>query len=62
MAVGARDAVKKEALRRAGLRGVDHGRLQMFFGGVGAALRSADGVLEAAGDPRREAAVEVVDV
>ena len=51
-----------EALRRAGLRGVDHGRQQMFFGGVGAAYRATDGVLEAAGDPRREAAVEVVDV
>jgi gamma-glutamyltranspeptidase/glutathione hydrolase len=32
----------------------------MFFGGVGAAFRRDDGGLEAAGDPRREAAVEVV--
>ena len=50
------------ALGRAGLRGVDHGVQQMFFGGVGAAYRRQDGRLEAAGDPRREAAVEVVDV
>jgi len=35
---------------------------QMFFGGVGAAYRREDGELEAAGDPRREAAVAVVDV
>ncbi len=50
------------ALRRNGLRGTDHGVHQMFFGGVGAAYRREDGLLEAAGDPRREAAVEVVDV
>lgn len=50
------------ALRRAGVRASDHGSLQMFFGGVGAAHRRRDGGLEAAGDPRREAAVEVVDV
>lgn len=29
----------------------------MYFGGVGAAMRRSDGTLEAAGDPRREAAV-----
>jgi gamma-glutamyltranspeptidase/glutathione hydrolase len=51
-----------EALERAGWRGVDHGRQQMFFGGVGAAYRAVGGALEAAGDPRREAAVEVVDL
>jgi gamma-glutamyltranspeptidase/glutathione hydrolase len=51
-----------DALERAGWRGVDHGRLQMFFGGVGAAYRRQDGHLEAAGDPRREAAVEVVEL
>jgi gamma-glutamyltranspeptidase/glutathione hydrolase len=33
----------------------------MYFGGVGAAFRHASGALEAVGDPRREAAVEVVD-
>jgi gamma-glutamyltranspeptidase/glutathione hydrolase len=49
-----------DAVRGLGLRGTDHGRHQMFFGGVGAAFRHADGVVEAAGDPRREAAVEVV--
>ncbi len=37
-----------------------HGELSMFFGGVGAAFRHEDGVLQAAGDPRREAAVGVV--
>jgi gamma-glutamyltranspeptidase/glutathione hydrolase len=31
----------------------------MFFGGVGAALRSGDGSLSAAGDPRRAAAIAV---
>ena len=34
--------------------------MKMFFGGVGAAYRREDGVHEAAGDLRREAAVEVV--
>ncbi|MFQ6171064.1 gamma-glutamyltransferase [Oryzobacter sp. R7] len=56
------DAGITEALQRAGLSGTDHGVLQMFFGGVGAAYRRQDGLLEAAGDPRREAAVEVVDL
>lgn len=56
------DAAISEALGRAGIRGTDHGVQQMFFGGVGAAYRREDGRLEAAGDPRREAAVEVVDV
>ena len=42
--------------------GRDHGIQQMFFGGVGAAYRREDGVLQAAGDPRREAAVAVFDV
>ena len=46
----------------AGLRAVDHGVAQMYFGGVGAAYRRDDGALEAAGDPRREAAVAVFDV
>jgi gamma-glutamyltranspeptidase/glutathione hydrolase len=34
----------------------------MYFGGVGAALREADGTLLAAGDPRRAAAVAVMPV
>ena len=49
------------AVDAAGVRGVDHGTLQMYFGGVGAAYRRADGSLEAAGDPRREAAVAVLE-
>jgi gamma-glutamyltranspeptidase/glutathione hydrolase len=32
----------------------------MYFGGVGVALREADGTLLAAGDPRRAAAVAVI--
>ncbi len=36
-----------------------HPRLSMYFGGVGAAARHDAGRLEAAGDPRREAAVGV---
>lgn len=56
------DAGISAALERAGMRGTDHGVLQMFFGGVGAAYRRQDGLLEAAGDPRREAAVEVVEL
>ena len=47
------------AVAAAGLRGLDHGELSMSFGGVGAAYRSSDGDLRAAGDPRREAAVGV---
>ena len=56
------DAAIADAVREAGLPGRDHGVQQMFFGGVGAAYRREDGVLQAAGDPRREAAVEVLDV
>lgn len=48
-----------DAVTRAGLRGLDHGELSMYFGGVGAAYRSSEGELRAAGDPRREAAVGV---
>ena len=48
-----------EAITAAGLRGLDHGDLSMYFGGVGAAYRDGDGDLRAAGDPRREAAVGV---
>ena len=47
------------AVDRAGLTGLDHGDLSMYFGGVGAAYRGGDGDLRAAGDPRREAAVGV---
>ncbi|GAA4115304.1 gamma-glutamyltransferase [Knoellia locipacati] len=47
------------AVAAAGLRGLDHGELSMYFGGVGAAYRGSDGGLRAAGDPRREAAVGV---
>ena len=45
------------AVARAGLQGLDHGDLSMYFGGVGAAYAGSDGQLRAAGDPRREAAV-----
>jgi gamma-glutamyltranspeptidase/glutathione hydrolase len=54
------DDMISDAVRELGLRGTDHGRHQMFFGGVGAAYLRGDGSLEAAGDPRREAEVEVV--
>ena len=47
------------AVAAAGLEGHDHGQLSMYFGGVGAAYRREDGALQAAGDPRREAAVAV---
>ncbi|MFC7490668.1 MULTISPECIES: gamma-glutamyltransferase [unclassified Knoellia] len=47
------------AVDRAGLTGLDHGALSMYFGGVGAAHLDGDGGLRAAGDPRREAAVAV---
>ncbi len=39
-----------------GLPWVRHDRLEMYFGGVGAAQRHADGSLRAVGDPRRESA------
>ncbi|NHI19453.1 gamma-glutamyltransferase [Phycicoccus endophyticus] len=48
------------AVREAGLAATDHGSVSMYFGGVGAAYRREDGTVLAAGDPRREAAVEVV--
>ena len=38
----------------------EHGARSMFFGGVAAALRGADGRLEAAADGRREGAVAVL--
>ena len=48
------------AIRALGLPGRDHGELSMYFGGVGAAYLGADGTLEAAGDPRRSAAVALL--
>jgi gamma-glutamyltranspeptidase/glutathione hydrolase len=48
-----------EAAAALGLAAFSHGGLSMFFGGVGAAVVRADGSLEAAGDPRREAATRV---
>lgn len=50
------------ALAEMGLPGTDHGPLSMYFGGVGAAYRRVDGGLQAAGDPRREAAVDVISL
>lgn len=47
------------AVERAGLPAFTHGPISMFFGGVGAAARGADGELVAAGDPRREAATRI---
>ncbi len=47
------------AVQRSPLPSRGHGERSMFFGGVGAAYRREDGVLEAAGDPRREAATGV---
>ena len=53
------DEAVSAAVRGLGLQSFSHGATSMFFGGVGAASRSADGTLEAAGDPRREAATRV---
>jgi len=47
------------AAAESGLETVQHPMHSMFFGGVGAAHRSADGRLSAAADPRREAATGV---
>ena len=46
-----------EAVAASGLPGHEYPDHHMYFGGVGAALLTADGLLEAAGDQRREAAV-----
>jgi gamma-glutamyltranspeptidase/glutathione hydrolase len=54
------DAGIAAAVAASGLPSHDHGELSMYFGGVGAAYRREDGALQAAGDPRREAAVAVV--
>ncbi|SDP52586.1 gamma-glutamyltranspeptidase / glutathione hydrolase [Pedococcus dokdonensis] len=47
------------AIAALGLPSFSHGPTSMFFGGVGAARRLADGALDAAGDSRREAATRV---
>jgi gamma-glutamyltranspeptidase/glutathione hydrolase len=44
------------AVGELGLASYSHGSQSMFFGGVGAVVRAPDGSLQAAGDPRREAA------
>jgi gamma-glutamyltranspeptidase/glutathione hydrolase len=46
-----------EAVARSGLPGHEYAETHMYFGGVGAAMLLGDGLLEAAGDQRREAAV-----
>jgi gamma-glutamyltranspeptidase/glutathione hydrolase len=47
------------AVARSGLPGHEYPEPHMYFGGVGAALGTADGELLAAGDARREAATGV---
>jgi gamma-glutamyltranspeptidase/glutathione hydrolase len=47
------------AVAELGLDSYPHGSQSMFFGGVGAVVRSPAGSLQAAGDPRREAATRV---
>jgi gamma-glutamyltranspeptidase/glutathione hydrolase len=47
------------AVAELGLDSYSHGSQSMFFGGVGAVVRSPAGSLQAAGDPRREAATRV---
>ena len=56
------DADLVDAVVAAGLEPVVHPRRSMFFGGVGAAFRSADGSLGAAADRRRESATGVTAV
>lgn len=51
------DARLEDVAARSGLPVERHADLHMFFGGVGAALREADGSVRAVGDPRRDAAV-----
>ncbi len=53
------DPAIASAVAASGLPGRAYPGPHMYFGGVGAALRRADGTLEAAGDARREAAVGV---
>lgn len=54
-----RDPGLAAAVAASGLPAHEYPEPHMYFGGVGAALRTADGLLEAAGDQRREAAVGV---
>ena len=54
-----RDPDLAAAVAQSGLAGHEYPEPHMYFGGVGAALRDADGRLLAAGDARREAAVGV---
>ena len=54
------DPAVAAAVAASGHAATDHGETSMYFGGVGAAYRREDGVLQAAGDPRREAAVAVL--
>ena len=56
-----RDEALAAAVAASGLVGHEYPEPHMYFGGVGAALRTALGGLEAAGDERREAAVGVSD-
>ena len=48
-----------DAALQLGLPTVVHPPMSMYFGGAGAAARHDDGRLDAAGDPRREAAVGI---
>ncbi|MGZ5398500.1 MAG: gamma-glutamyltransferase [Nocardioides sp.] len=52
-----RDDDLAAAVAASGVPGHEYPEPHMYFGGVGAALRTSDGLLEAAGDQRREAAV-----
>jgi gamma-glutamyltranspeptidase/glutathione hydrolase len=52
-----RDDALARAVASSGLPSNEHPEPHMYFGGVGAAYRSADGDVLAAGDARREAAV-----
>lgn len=52
-----RDDDLAAAVAASGLPAHEYPEPHMYFGGVGAALRTADGMLQAAGDQRREAAV-----
>ncbi len=54
-----RDDALAAAVATSGLPGHEYAEPHMYFGGVGAAYRSAAGALEAAGDSRRDAAVGV---
>jgi gamma-glutamyltranspeptidase/glutathione hydrolase len=53
------DDALHEAVQRSGLPARVHGHRDMFFGGVGATLRTAGGGLSAAGDSRRAAATVI---